>query len=1433
MNTSNGALEFQTYIDNQFLMRDAKEAENRIKGLSDSTTKETKKMEGSFNDASKALATIGGTFALTMLGKQILDTTAKFEKFRIVLTNTLGKELGTQALEMISEFAIKTPFQLDEITDSFIKMANQGFIPTKEEMTKLGDIASSTGKTFNQLSEAILDAQTNQFERLREFGITASQTQDKVTFSFRDQQTTVDKNNVSIRNYLLSLGDLKGIQGANALIADSLTGKISNLSDNFDKMFNEIGTANSGVLYEGLNLTSSLVENYDSLGRVIISLVASYGAYKTAVFALTAIKDIEATQYSSIAMAIDKESGGYERSIALKFRLAQASALRAKSVYDETIALSANANAEVALLRSEVSALAQKKALAIQNAKDSSIKLNQAKINAQLALEEEAINSKNINAKIREASAKKVVTTQNQLESASESAIIARKNASAVSSEFNAKKTLLETTAKQANTLSTSANNASTTLNTALKNLDTVATTRLTLAESYKIGITRALTLAQNSLNASMLANPYVAVAVTVAGLVTAVYLLSQQTSVAERAEKRFREEQDKFNEIVETTKQKTSELNGIIRDNTSTQAQQLTAYQKLQALYPKFLENITLQQYKTMDATTAQKELNKAIDGMTFSNLRSQLSMFDTKIADVQSRLTQLRNTPQLGVTGGTTSQYFSLQNELRELKAGRQEYVIQINKVFDIQQKASKENNAKAKVENKEFWQEILKNATDALEKMPSSSKGSKAWQEQQKIISNANEELKKYSDSTKKITTKIPEKITPFGTLEYWNEILNKLKDSITSYDSLTGKYIGTSFDEKGKPVKKGVDITSQLSNAENKIKSLTYVGINDKTKELVKDSKDNFEIFNAELEKIKNTAKNTTDYLEQLANARLLVMTGAFELTPEQQGQAVQVIDKTSTDASKNSLDELLEKYKSIKRKMLDSEKAYNLEINQLNKALLEAKTLDEERQISESIAYKQGAFKTETSKLKVDELMQSDEWVALFENLDTLTVNQITNLKSNIEVLAKSLGLLPQDFKIVLDNLGKASDKIEQKNPFKALSNAIKAYKNDKSSANLKEVFKETALVLQIVSNSVNQVFSNLDKLGIKTSEETDKVLKDISGMIGGASELSMGIATSNPIQIVQGSIDVILNGIDLIAGAGDRKLNTSIKQHQQNVDNLKESYNELEKSITKALGSQKYSEQQKLIENLVKQQQELLIMRNEESQKKKSDDAKIKEYYQSYKDISGQISDIINKIREDILGMDISNTVSQLGNAIIDAFASGEDAAQAWGNKVDDIVGGVIRKMLIQKLVEQPVGNILQKYMNLWVDSNGNFLGFDEVMKTAQNMGIELKWFGEELNKTLEVLPDDIKKYFTGSGSINSSTSNTSLSGAIQTVTQETASIISGQLNAMRIQQIQGIEIMRSQLIQLSQISSNTYKLNDVVSLLRDISVNNNRALGV
>jgi 23S rRNA pseudoU1915 N3-methylase RlmH len=284
-----GNLWFKSGLDNSQLKRDLAQAETHIEGLSKKVQSESSKMDSSFSGIGAGIAAIGGTAVITMLGKQILDTTAKFEKFGIVLRNTLGDTQGNDALTMISQFAATTPFQLDEVTAAFIKMANQGFVPTREEMVKLGDVASSTGKSFDQLTEALLDAQTGQFERLKEFGIKASAQGDKVTFSFKEQQTTVDNTNSAIQKYILSLGELKGVQGANDLISASLTGQLSNLEDKLAAMYNEIGTANSGFLYSAVGGVTSLIDNYETVGKVLMGLVYTYGVYKVAVIAVNAV----------------------------------------------------------------------------------------------------------------------------------------------------------------------------------------------------------------------------------------------------------------------------------------------------------------------------------------------------------------------------------------------------------------------------------------------------------------------------------------------------------------------------------------------------------------------------------------------------------------------------------------------------------------------------------------------------------------------------------------------------------------------------------------------------------------------------------------------------------------------------------------------------------------------------------------------------------------------------------------------------------------------------------------------------------------------------------------------------------------------------------------------------------------------------------------
>lgn len=217
---------------------------NVSKGL-DQVSNKADKAKGKVNALSGAFRIFGGILAgisIAKIGGEVIDTLAKFERFEAVLTNTLGSGSAAQtALAELTEFAAKTPFEVDSLTDSFVRLANQGFRPTMEEMTKLGDLASSKGKGISQLAEALIDAEVGEMERLKEFGVRAKKEGDKVSFSFKGVTTTVQNSETAIRAYILSLGDAAGVSGAMAAISATTGGKISNLKDTVTQLYLTLG----------------------------------------------------------------------------------------------------------------------------------------------------------------------------------------------------------------------------------------------------------------------------------------------------------------------------------------------------------------------------------------------------------------------------------------------------------------------------------------------------------------------------------------------------------------------------------------------------------------------------------------------------------------------------------------------------------------------------------------------------------------------------------------------------------------------------------------------------------------------------------------------------------------------------------------------------------------------------------------------------------------------------------------------------------------------------------------------------------------------------------------------------------------------------------------------------------------------------------------
>jgi transcription antitermination factor NusG len=230
--------------------------------------------------AGAAVGVVSGLFA--GFGAKLIEITGKFQTFEAVLTNTLGSNSAARSsLQMITDFAAKTPYQVDDLTDSFIKLANRGVVLTRDQMTKIGDVAAVLGKPFSQLNEAILDI--NNPERWKEIGVKAQTVGDKVRLSFKGQTVEVERTEKGVLKAIEAFGKMEGVAGTMAVISETLQGKISNLGDAWDQMFIKIGQSTGGVLGSIVEMLSSTVSwftrNLDVIGSVVRSLGLATAAY--------------------------------------------------------------------------------------------------------------------------------------------------------------------------------------------------------------------------------------------------------------------------------------------------------------------------------------------------------------------------------------------------------------------------------------------------------------------------------------------------------------------------------------------------------------------------------------------------------------------------------------------------------------------------------------------------------------------------------------------------------------------------------------------------------------------------------------------------------------------------------------------------------------------------------------------------------------------------------------------------------------------------------------------------------------------------------------------------------------------------------------------------------------------------------------------------
>ena len=240
--------------DQKRLERQLEATQNRMTALAGVANSGVGKAFGEVGSKFRSLATqaaVAGAGLGYFFKKNFVDVASEFEKFKTILETTEGSAAGAdKAMKWVSDFAAKTPFELAEVTQAFVKLRAYGLDPTNGLLRTLGDTGAAMGKPVMQAVEAIADAVTGENERLKEFGIKGSKKGGQVTYEFTDkagrQRTkTVDaENRKMIESTLTAIWNEK-YGGAMDKLSGTWAGMVSNVKDQWARFANN--TMNAGL----------------------------------------------------------------------------------------------------------------------------------------------------------------------------------------------------------------------------------------------------------------------------------------------------------------------------------------------------------------------------------------------------------------------------------------------------------------------------------------------------------------------------------------------------------------------------------------------------------------------------------------------------------------------------------------------------------------------------------------------------------------------------------------------------------------------------------------------------------------------------------------------------------------------------------------------------------------------------------------------------------------------------------------------------------------------------------------------------------------------------------------------------------------------------------------------------------------------------------
>lgn len=638
----------------------------------------------------------------------------------------------------------------------------------------------------------------------------------------------------------------------------------------------------------------------------------------------------------------------------------------------------------------------------------------------------------------------------------------------------------------------------------------------------------------------------------------------------------------------------------------------------------------------------------------------------------------------------------------------------------------------------------------------------------------------------------------------------------------------------------------ELNAQLTNARTVLDMLNI--IEQKRKEL---SGDGTELDNAKADALNEAEENAQDQLRQETESLLEEYASYVEQKRRLEQQfnddvalMMREREKATTDAQRAEIDNAIQnrtnQYNKDVRNIggvdYDAMLAEYGTFEERKQAIID--DYDEKREAAREMGNQNmidaldKAQAKALSTLASDELTNSDIWSELFNNLDEMSASEIEKLVSEIERNFDNLSVSfsPSDLAKIREQLESAKDVLVKDNPFKQMGQALTAVfkgasEDSKDSANdikknWTKLANSTEKSFQFISDAINQCEPLKDMIG----DVGATALSSLQSVVMASFAVAEAIKTAERSSVILAIIQAALAAVQAIFSLfqlKDKQLDKQIEQHQATVDDLANAYTQLSWEIDRALGGNYYRLQKETIANLEQQKKEIQEMQRLEEEKKKTDDSKVRDYIEQQKDIDRQIQEAYEEIANDILQTNAKDFASTLADSLTEAFKAGEDAANAFEQTVNEVLQNAIVNQLKKKFLENQLQSALDSlYSDMGYWSGDNFIFDGLTDDEISDFKAKVQAAANNYNQALDVYKDLFKDLEIDGDSEDS------LTGAVKGVTEETADIIAGQMNAIRINQMEATQVLRQSLQALNTIANNTaYNrlLQDILSAVREL----------